>query len=131
MNATISASFTLPNYETLTAIPCALMVRRKRVSTPAMTYSEVSATRLPAYIESLRKRGLWRSIVARDLPLTPKQRLRKHSTPFAEYFMEPRAIEQLGEAAQEWALMTLRYHEVSEEKFPFYEAWLEPLGGAK
>lgn len=124
-------SILYPNLETLPAIPLALMILARTVSTPSMTFSQLAATRLPAYIDKLRKDGWGKSILVGDLPLTPKQRLRRHSKPFAQYWLEPSVIVLADEAAQEWAERVLRLHHVNVEAFPFSKDWLEYVGGEK
>jgi len=118
-----------PNPETLPAIPLALMLMARVVSTPSMTFSQLAATRLPAYIDKLRKDGWGKSIWVGELPLTPRQRLRKHSKPFAKYWLEPSVIAAAGEGAQEWAEKVLRLHSVNAEAFPISNDWLAYVGG--
>lgn len=107
-----------PDPENLPAIPLALMLLGREVSTPAMTYSKLHATRLPAYIGKLREMGLGEAILARSLPLTPQQQRRKHNKPFSAYHLPASVIEQLGEYGQQWALEVLRLHDVDIAVFP-------------
>jgi len=122
--------FSYPNPETLPAIPLAIMLMRRSVSTLAMTYSHMHATRLPAYIQTLEELGLEKAIIAKDLPLTPRQRRRKHSKPFAQYCLHPSVISQEGEKGEQWALEVLRENGINVEKFPISKEWLE-LEGAQ
>lgn len=125
-----SVRFRYPNIETLPAIAFALMLQGRCVSTLSFTYgAELKATRLPAYILDLRRLGLGGAIIMRNLPLTPKQRLRKSSRPFAEYFLSPQIIIGLGDKAQEWAEKALLLNDINSKSFPFSKQWLELGGG--
>jgi len=116
--------FEYPEPDTLPALPLALMIQGRKVSTLDMTYSPVHATRLPAYIGRLRDFGLGDAIIARPLPLTAKQRQRKRSKPFYAYHLPPETIRRLGDYAQEWAAQVLEQWEVDPDRFPFSEDWL-------
>lgn len=110
---------TLPNDDTLPAIVLALMLKGRKVSTPALIYSAIHATRLPAYIDKLRDDlVLSPFIVAENLPLTPQQKRRRHSTPFKVYYLKPDAICQLGEKGQMWASRVIGCWRVSLNDYP-------------
>ncbi len=123
-NTTKAPRFRYPSSDTLPAIPLALMLQGRAVSTPSMTFSQLAATRLPAYIEQLRDMGLGEAIIKGDLPLTPRQRMRKHSKPFAVYHLPPAIIDALGGKAQAWALAVLELHGVHEKAFPHSADWI-------
>jgi hypothetical protein len=120
--------FIYPNPETLPAIPLALMLLGKAVSTPALTFSNLHATRLPAYIGTLRQLGLGSAIIAQDLPLTAKQRSRRHRKPFAQYYLTPWLIHKERARGTPWALKVLELHEVDANHFPFSNEWRESGG---
>lgn len=107
-----------PSPDTLPAIPLAIMLLGREVSTPSMTYSQLHATRLPAYIGQLRECGLGNAIVARNLPLTPKQKQRRYSKPFAAYHLTKPVIEQLGINALQWAQSVIALHGITFSDFP-------------
>lgn len=112
----------LPTDDTLPAIVLALMLQGRKVSTPALIYSAIHATRLPAYIGNLREdRVLSAFIVAKDLPLTEQQKRRRHSTPFKVYHLEPEAIMQLGTDGQLWARRVIKQWRVSANDYPKYD----------
>lgn len=128
-NNIASIAFRYPNPETLPAVPLALMLQGRAVSTLAMTYGELSATRLPAYICELRGCGWGHSIVMRNMSLTPKQKQRSHSKPFAEYYLSPEVIFLQGERGKSWAEKTLSINGVDSKFFPFSPVWLRQLRG--
>lgn len=107
-----------PKPDTLPAIPLAIMILGREVSTPAMTYSRLHATRLPAYIGRLRDSGLGHAIVSRSLPLTPQQRQRRHSKPFSAYHLPKDVIERLGTDAVEWAERVVSFYGIEIDDFP-------------
>lgn len=121
--STAPLRFRYPAADTLPALPLALMLQGRKVSTLSMTYSPLAATRLPAYIEKLRDLGLGETIVSRALPLTERQRKRKHAKPFHAYHLPPNVIAQLGVPAQKWAGAVLELWGVEPEDFPPSEDW--------
>lgn len=117
-----------PNADTVAAIPLAIMLKGREVSTPDTTF-KFKATRLPAYIFTLSELGLGESIIAAQLPYTKFQLTKKHKRPFAKYYLLPSLILQEGERAQVWADKIIAENNLCIEDFPISKLWQAHLRG--
>lgn len=95
-------------YDTINSLVLALLLDGREVTTPAMTYS-ISATRLPAYIDSIESKGLDGYIVSEPMPLTQRQIRRNSHKPFHRYYIPAHHLVGLRPVVLTWVANVLSY----------------------